>query len=96
MTTNLIDTAGEIEDSGAGFIVEQSANAIAKACELALAEGRALRERGKAGRAWTFEHLNSETSGAAFESLYKEYSQEGVNFQAPVPSVTDARSSSDR
>lgn len=96
VTTNLIDTAGEIEDSGAGFIVEQSANAIAKACELALAEGQALRERGKAGRAWTFEHLNSETSAAAFESLYKEYSQEGVDFRAPLPSATDARSSSDR
>ncbi len=81
VTTNLIDTAGEIEASGGGFIVPQSAEAVADACTNALADPAALRIRGQAGRTWTFENLDSDIIATAFESLYREYSLEGVNFR---------------
>ena len=93
VTTDLIDTAKEIEESGGGFIVSQSGESIANACERALAEGDALASRGLQGRAWTFQNLDSERSAAAFESLYREYSLEGVSFRdcdALTACATDA------
>ncbi len=99
VTTNLIDTAGEIEASGGGFIVPQSAESIAAACTNALAERAALEAKGRAGRAWTFENLDSNTIAAAFESLYREYSLEGVSFRDCVlakAGASDVCASSDR
>lgn len=71
VTTDLVDTAEEIRASGAGFIVKQDAAAIVEACEAAIAEGPALRERGQAGRAWTFENLDPMRIAGQFERLYR-------------------------
>ena len=71
VTTDLVDTAEEIRESGAGFIVPQDAHAIAGACAAAIAEGPALKARGQAGRRWVFENLDPIRIGRQFESLYR-------------------------
>lgn len=70
VTTNLVDTAEEIKASGAGYIVDQDAQAVADACEGAMSEGPRLRERGQAGRRWTFENLDPLRIARSFEALY--------------------------
>ncbi|MBM4114314.1 MAG: glycosyltransferase [Phycisphaerae bacterium] len=71
ITTDLVDTWKEIEESGGGFITRQEAGSIADAIERALADRDALRARGAAGRAWVLEHLCTDRVAERFESMYR-------------------------
>lgn len=71
LTTDLVDTKGEILASGGGEIVPQTAGAFADAMERLLADRAALARRGQAARAWTLRELDTDAVAAQFERLYE-------------------------
>lgn len=71
ITTDLVDTRDEIERSGGGLVVPQTAEAFADAIE-SFIDGRHDRDRmGEAGRVWTLEHLATDRVAGEFERLYE-------------------------
>ncbi len=75
VTTDLVDTADEIAQSGAGFIVPQNATRIAEQCHALLGDRTELRRRGQLGRAWTFDRLDPARVGREFEAFYHDHAR---------------------
>lgn len=72
ITSDLVDTRGEIERSGGGVVVPQSATAFAEAIEGFVTGERDRRAMGEAGRRWTLENLDTGRVAGRFEALYEE------------------------
>ena len=70
ITTKGADTWPELSEAGA-WIVDQSPEAIADSIRSALANPTATAERGRIGREWVFERLNSDTIGHRFVDAYQ-------------------------
>jgi glycosyltransferase involved in cell wall biosynthesis len=79
LTTDLVDTADEIAQSGGGFIVAQDATKIAALCHTLLGDRTELRRRGQLGRAWTFDRLDPARVGREFEAFYRDHARKPVH-----------------
>lgn len=71
ITTDLVDTRFEIERSGGGMIVPQTATAFADAIESFTRGVHDAVEMGRAGRAWTLENLDTSKVAGDFEAVYE-------------------------
>ncbi len=72
MTTRLVDTWREVEASGGGLAVDQSADSIVEGLVPVLADRDRLRAMGAAGRAWVFEHMSVDHIVGQIEDMYRD------------------------
>ncbi|MAH66365.1 MAG: hypothetical protein CMJ27_08240 [Phycisphaerae bacterium] len=70
ITTDLVDTRFEIERSGGGVIIPQTAVAFAEAIASFQAGDRNGPAMGRSGRAWTLANLDTSTVAGDFEKIY--------------------------
>ena len=71
VTTDLVDTRHEIERSGGGVIIPQSAARFAEAIASFASGERDGVAMGAAGRKWTLENLDTSRVAAEFEAVYE-------------------------
>lgn len=72
VTTDLVDTAEELAGSGGGFIVPQSADAIASCIRrLLTAEGR-IEASGRAAREWIFREMATPLVAGQYEQMFRD------------------------
>lgn len=72
ITTDLVDTRDEIDRSGGGVIVPQTAAAFADAIESFTDGRRQADAMGRHGRDWTLENLDTAAVAARFEEVYED------------------------
>jgi glycosyltransferase involved in cell wall biosynthesis len=72
MTTKLVDTWQEVESSGGGIAVEQSADSIIEGLTPLLQDADRRGAMGTAGRAWVLEHLATDRVAALIEDMYQD------------------------
>ena len=72
ITTKLVDTWREVEASGGGIAVEQSADALVESLDPLLGDADQRMTMGEAGRAWVLEHLATERVAGLLEAMYKD------------------------
>jgi glycosyltransferase involved in cell wall biosynthesis len=70
VTTNLVDTAEELRQSGGGFLVPQSGEAIAECVGDLISSGDALQTAGRRGKAWVFRELATAHVAARYEHMF--------------------------
>lgn len=71
ITTDLVDTCGEIEESGGGVIVGQTGDQFADAIESFITGIRDARTMGRSGREWVLENLSTDVVARRFEVVYE-------------------------
>ena len=72
MTTTLVDTWREIDDSGGGVAVEQNADAVIEGLQPLLADPTKREEMGRLGRAWVLENLATDRIAERRDAMYTD------------------------
>lgn len=72
ITTKLVDTWREVEASGGGVGVDQSADALVEAIESLMADAPRRAVMGEAGRAWVLETMATERVAGEIEGMYQD------------------------
>jgi glycosyltransferase involved in cell wall biosynthesis len=77
VTTNLVDTAEELRQSGGGFLVPQSGEAIAECVGELISSGDAVQAAGRRGKAWVFRELATAHVAAQYEHMFVDAINQG-------------------
>jgi glycosyltransferase involved in cell wall biosynthesis len=72
ITTTLVDTWREVESSGGGIGIEQSADALIEAIGGLLADQSRMQAMGEAGRSWVLEQLATDRVAGLLEGMYQD------------------------
>ena len=72
VTTPLIDTAGELQKSGACYLVEQDGGMLANRLKTLLADRDRLRGRGHQAREWILREYATPRIAARYEAMFRE------------------------
>ncbi len=88
LTSNLVDTAAELEAGGGTLLADLSDEAFAERLRDLLSDRERARSRGALGRRWVFKYLSPEPLLKRFESLYQTAGER--RFRNPEPTAACA------
>jgi glycosyltransferase involved in cell wall biosynthesis len=72
VTTPLIDTAGDLQRSGACYLVDQDGSMLAKRLQTLLADRDRLRGNGHQAREWIFREYATPRIAARYEAMFRQ------------------------